>query len=243
MSINGIGTGYLAWREAGNAQKNSSGTGFANKMAGADTAGSVPSQRTSVRTAGQNSALDAYRASVASAVRNVKPAYETYESENYRIVADNKADRFDIYNEQGDKLGAFAYSDIKIVHDGEPGKQFLVSRHGVMSYVPLELDDELKEALQKVVGVDTLETEDGLGNVSDEKETENKTDIIVKPDGSRVLVVTMSVGGMETTMSIEISKPTNMQNDNLKHDNDNGGISVSESETISNDISDSVSEA
>ena len=57
MSINGIGTGYLAWREAGNAQKNSSGTGFANKMAGADTAGSVPSQRTSVRTAGQNSAL------------------------------------------------------------------------------------------------------------------------------------------------------------------------------------------
>ena len=214
MSINGIGTGYLAWRETGNAQKNSSGTGFANKMAGADMAGSVPSQRTSVRTAGQNSALDAYRASAVSAVRNVKPAYETYESENYRIV-----------------------------QDGETGKQFLISRHGVMSYVPLELDDELKEALQKVVGVDTLETEDGLGNVSDEKKTENKTDIIVKPDGSRVLVVTMSVGGMETTMSIEISKPTNMQNDNLKHDNDNGGIPVSESETISNDISDSVSEA
>lgn len=44
-----------------------------------------------------------------------------------------------------------------------------------------------------------------------EKETE--TDIIVKPDGSRVLVVTMNMGGMETTMSLEISKPTTMPND------------------------------
>lgn len=45
---------------------------------------------------------------------------------------------------------------------------------------------------------------------SSEKETETKSDVIVKPDGSRVLVVTMNIGGMETTMSLEISKPTNM---------------------------------
>lgn len=37
----------------------------------------------------------------------------------------------------------------------------------------------------------------------------SKTEIIIKPDGSRVLVMTMSIGGMETTMSLEISKPTN----------------------------------
>lgn len=42
---------------------------------------------------------------------------------------------------------------------------------------------------------------------------ETDTDIIVRPDGSRVLVVTMSVGGMETTMSLEISKPTDMPNE------------------------------
>ena len=65
MSINGIGAGYPAWRETGKAQRNNPGTGFANKMAGADTAGNVLSQRTNVRTAGQNSALEAYRASAA----------------------------------------------------------------------------------------------------------------------------------------------------------------------------------
>lgn len=46
------------------------------------------------------------------------------------------------------------------------------------------------------------------------KTEENKTtrEIIVKPDGSRVLVITKIVGGMETTMSIEISKPTEYYN-------------------------------
>ena len=42
---------------------------------------------------------------------------------------------------------------------------------------------------------------------------ETKSDIVVKPDGSRVLMVTMNMGGMETTMSMEISKPTDMMND------------------------------
>ena len=32
------------------------------------------------------------------------------------------------------------------------------------------------------------------------------------PDGSRVLVVTTTIGDMETTMSLEISKPTDMPN-------------------------------
>lgn len=54
----------------------------------------------------------------------------------------------------------------------------------------------------------------------DEKESENKTEIIVKPDGSRVLVVTMYVGGMESTMCLELSKPTGMLNDASKQDND-----------------------
>ncbi len=34
------------------------------------------------------------------------------------------------------------------------------------------------------------------------QKSESKTEIIVKPDGSRVLVMTMSIGGMETTMSL-----------------------------------------
>ena len=48
--------------------------------------------------------------------------------------------------------------------------------------------------------------------------SKTSSDIIVKPDGSRVLVVTMSIGGMETTMSLEISKPTDMPNVSRQED-------------------------
>ncbi len=169
MSVNEIGAGYPAWRDnagfssAGKAQRNGSGTGFAGRMADAEAAGSSSSARNSVRTAGQTSVLDAYRASAASGVRNVKPVYDTYESENYRIVPDNEAGCFDIYNKQGERLGAFDYSDIKVRQDSQTGKQFLISEHGTMSYDAMVVDGELKDALQNVMGVETLETEELSG--------------------------------------------------------------------------------
>lgn len=156
MSISGVGAGYSEWREIRKTQKNNSGTGFVGRMADMDTTESSSSQRTSVRI----SALDAYRASAVSAVRNVKPAYETYESENYRIVPDNEAGCFDIYDKQGERIGAFDYSDIKVRQDSVTGKQFLISEHGTMSYDAVVLDGELKDALQNVMGVETLETEE-----------------------------------------------------------------------------------
>ena len=156
MSISGVGAGYSEWREIRKTQKNNTGTGFVGRMADMATTESSSSQRTSVRI----SALDAYRASAASAVRNVKPAYETYESENYRIVPDNEAGCFDIYDKQGERIGAFDYSDIKVRQDSVTGKQFLISEHGTMSYDAVVLDGELKDALQNVMGVETLETEE-----------------------------------------------------------------------------------
>ena len=156
MSISGVGAGYSEWREIRKAQKNNSGKSFVGRMADMDTTESSSSQRTSVRI----SALDAYWASAASAVRNVKPAYETYESENYRIVPDNEAGCFDIYDKQGERIGAFDYSDIKVRQDSVTGKQFLISEHGTMSYDAVVLDGELKDALQNVMGVETLETEE-----------------------------------------------------------------------------------
>lgn len=118
MSVSGIGTrDYPVWRETGKTQRNKLGAAFANKMADFDTAKSLSLQKNNVGAAGQNTALEAYRVSAAIGVRNVKPTYETYESENYRIVPDNEAGCFDIYNKQGEKLGAFAYSDIKVRQD------------------------------------------------------------------------------------------------------------------------------
>ena len=85
-------------------------------------------------------------------------------------------------------------------------------------------------------------------NVSDEElkqedkqESESKTEIIVKPDGSRVLVMTMSIGGMETTMSLEISKPTEAPNENSEHDTNN--TPTAENDTVSNEMSNVSSEA
>lgn len=43
---------------------------------------------------------------------------------------------------------------------------------------------------------------------SQEEESGTDSNIVVKPDGSKVLVVTMKIGGMESTMSIKISDPT-----------------------------------
>ena len=75
----------------------------------------------------------------------------------------------------------------------------------------------------------------------DKQESESKTEIIVKPDGSRVLVMTMSIGGMETTMSLEISKPTEAPNENSKHDTNN--TPTAENDTVSNEMSNVSSEA
>ena len=178
MDVNGIGiTGYPTWRRTTGSYKNTPGTGFAEKMAGADrtTDGIArfgPYGENGARAAGSNAAMEAYLASAVpqtypastlgtatSAVCEEKPAYETYESENYRIVPDNEAGRFDIYNKQGERLGAFLYSDIKIRQDEKTGGRFLISEHGTMSYDALALDDELKEDLQSVMGVAELDTE------------------------------------------------------------------------------------
>lgn len=55
----------------------------------------------------------------------------------------------------------------------------------------------------------------------DETESRTESNVIVKPDGSRVLVVTTEVGGMETTMSLKISEPTDLPNGNGNADNGN----------------------
>lgn len=184
MSISGIGmTGYPAWRRAAGSHKNTAGVDFAERMAGIGrTAGGADcfgphgenGIRSGTRTAGANAAMEAYLASSVqqaypalsasdSADRSDKPAYETYESENYRITPDNEAGCFDIYNKQGERLGAFMYSDIKIRQDEKTGGRFLISEHGTMSYDALILDDELKKDLESVMGIDELETEELCG--------------------------------------------------------------------------------
>ena len=101
-------------------------------------------------------------------------------------------------------------------------------------------EDWFKESendYEKVLSDEELEQ---AGN----QESETKTEIIVKPDGSRVLVMTMSIGGMETTMSLEISKPTKAPNENSKQDIDNNMPSAdAEKDTASDEMSNISTEA
>lgn len=77
-----------------------------------------------------------------------------------------------------------------------------------------------KEDVSKSASLEDIYDKMKQGKKEIEK-AETDTDIIVRPDGSRVLVVTMSVGGMETTMSLEISKPTDMPNQ-IRQDGEDG---------------------
>lgn len=159
MNVNEIGAaGCPAWRETGHARRSSSGTDFASRISGVNTLGTFFPQKSGVRAAQQNFVLETYRASIASGIYNVKPSYDTYESENYRIVPDNEAGCFDIYNKQGEKLGVFNYSDIKIRQDSATGTQLLISAYGTGSfYDAIVMDNELKEDLQNAMSVSTLE--------------------------------------------------------------------------------------
>ncbi len=60
----------------------------------------------------------------------------------------------------------------------------------------------------------------------DEQETD--TEIIVKPDGSKVMMTTIRVGGMETVMSMEIAKATDYPMGNPAGNIDDPNIMVSD---------------
>ena len=68
--------------------------------------------------------------------------------------------------------------------------------------------------------------DDGSNAASDEQEAETQSRIIVKPDGSRVLMITVDIGGTQTAMSLKISEPTDMQNDYLKQENNPNNMSI-----------------
>lgn len=88
-----------------------------------------------------------------------KISYTSYASANYRIEPDNENECFTIFNGQGERLGVFFYSDIKCRQDTATGRQLLISENGTMWYEALALDQELKEDLQHIMGVDALKTE------------------------------------------------------------------------------------
>ena len=63
----------------------------------------------------------------------------------------------------------------------------------------------------------------------------------MRPDGSRVLVITMDIAGTQTAMSLQISEPTDMQND-VSRRKDGGDETDNATVLTSDEISGSFSE-
>lgn len=77
MNINGMGTGYPAWREIEKTQKNGVGTGFTSKIT--DAVENVTSGGDNSRVSGQTSA--AY---------NIRTVFEPYKFGSHRILPNNE---------------------------------------------------------------------------------------------------------------------------------------------------------
>lgn len=69
-------------------------------------------------------------------------------------------------------------------------------------------ESEAKEERNDTVDFNQKVENVANNKVKKEEESGTSSNIVVNPDGSKVLVVTMKIGGMESTMSIKISEPT-----------------------------------
>jgi hypothetical protein len=71
-----------------------------------------------------------------------------------------------------------------------------------------EKKNKKKEAMDAIL--EEIKKENG--DKSSDTKSETNSDIVTKPDGSRVLVMTTQIGGMETSVSVELSKPNQWDN-------------------------------
>lgn len=78
------------------------------------------SSRADINRAKKSTVMDSYLALSGKTINTLKQEYSEYESENYRIVPDNEAECFDIYNKDG---GAYTYETRynEIVKEHEKG--------------------------------------------------------------------------------------------------------------------------
>lgn len=95
-------------------------------------------------------------------------------------------------------------------------------------------NNTIQGKLASLRGQTTLEEDKSISESSKQKEDlteeESKTDtqILVRPDGSRVLLIKVMVAGMETTMSLKLSEATDMQNDSHPEEQEVSEDSVGE---------------
>lgn len=76
------------------------------------------------------------------------------------------------------------------------------------------------------------------GSEQQAAKTESTTDskVVVKADGSRVLMITINVNGMKMTMSLEISKPTQMPNSEGDQESDTTTLNTGNLQSVDSEL-------
>lgn len=72
----------------------------------------------------------------------------------------------------------------------------------------IEKKNKKKDVMDSILAEKKKENRDK----SSDTKSETNSDIVTKPDGSRILVMTTKIGGMETSVSVELSKPNQWDN-------------------------------
>ena len=83
------------------------------------------------------------------------------------------------------------------------------SNKGEQSFAKLldKVNEDKNNVTDMPVKESAEEKSDDKKDMPEEEET--RTEIVVRPDGSKVLMITVTVGGQEAITSVELAKPTN----------------------------------
>ena len=83
------------------------------------------------------------------------------------------------------------------------------SNKGEQSFAKLldKVNEDKNNVTDMPVKESTEEKSDDKKDMPGEEET--RTEVVVRPDGSKVLMITVTVGGQEAVTSVELAKPTN----------------------------------
>ncbi len=113
----------------------------------------------------------------------------------------------------------------------------IINKIGTPSYMDLYIRKKDNNISKESFDEKIFDTKCEANQPNDEK-IETNTEIVVKADGSRVLIITSSIGGMETVVSLQLSEPTELPTDSHSNIlNYKGGFAANK---IQNAIADNI---
>lgn len=208
MAVSGIGAGFYHQNNASRKTKNAAENNFYEEISDAAKQMLEADKENKQSRMGQTPMERFVQASKAAG--NVNESGDEDKVKNESLSSE---EMIQLIREKMEEL----YEKIK---KGETEQSFQI---GASSFTIKEWEkfiqrfDESEEEADKLIKeAGNMQKKAAEKKESAEKDSEEEgitTEIVIKPDGSRVLLITMNFDGMETTMTIQISEPSEEQNE------------------------------